>query len=67
MPTPVPNLNPMERRILAAVVGGSPGEMMLDWVAFRRLIKFGYIEETDTGIKATAEGKRALNPSPSSS
>jgi hypothetical protein len=61
MQTPEINLSPIERRMLDAIVKGLTGEVMLDWVAFRRLIAFGYIEETDTGlIQATAEGKRAL-------
>lgn len=61
MQTPEINLSPIERRTLDAIVRGLPSEVMLDWVAFRRLIAFGYVEETDTGlIQATAEGRRAL-------
>ena len=40
MPRPAPNLSPIERRLLDAIVSGMPAEVMLDWVAFRRLLAF---------------------------
>ena len=65
VPTPAHNLSPNERRILAAVTRGEPGQMMLDWVAFHRLIAFGYLEENAEGrFQATPEGRRALRPTP---
>ncbi len=47
MPTPVINLSPIERRLLDAIVSGMPAEVLLDWVAFRRLLAFGYVEESE--------------------
>jgi hypothetical protein len=61
MQTPDINMSPIERRLLDAIAHGHQDEVAFDWVAFRRLMTFGYVEETDTGrILATAEGKRAL-------
>jgi hypothetical protein len=61
MQPPEINLSPMERRILDGVAHSMPAEVLFDWVAFRRLLAFGYLEESETGrIQATAAGRRAL-------
>jgi len=61
MPRPAPNLSPIERRLLDAIVSGMPAEVLLDWVAFRRLLAFGYVDESESGrVQATIVGKRAL-------
>ena len=60
MQTPDVILSPSERMILRGLVRGEEPSYQVDWVAMQRLRGFGYIEETGAGLRATAEGRRAI-------
>jgi hypothetical protein len=60
MKTPDVKLSPSERAMLIALASGTEHDFAFDWVALQRLKSFGFVEETPTGLKSTAEGRRAL-------
>ena len=60
METPEAHLSGSELATLRFLANGGEAGLVLDWLAIQRLKQFGFAEDTLTGPKITAEGRRAI-------
>jgi ribosomal protein S19E (S16A) len=60
MKTPEVALSGSERNVLRFLAYGGGGGFPTDWLAIQRLKRFGLVEESDSGPKITAEGRRTV-------